>query len=180
MKADKHFANELEMIMDSKIRNFVRLALENVPDKFWTMPASSGGKYHPTSSQGYGGLITHTREVVYIAKTIIESKMFNLEKLDIDCIYASCILHDGWKYPNESFFTHKHHATIASNRLVELAEKEGLIAETWLNPLVSCVLAHNGYFTKEYVGEHSDIQKIVHLADFIASRKFLVFDTRLV
>ena len=34
---------------------------------FWTMPASTSGKYHPAHSLGQGGLIRHTRAVVLFA-----------------------------------------------------------------------------------------------------------------
>ena len=63
---NKHevFEKELEWIADSNVRDFVSTALDQVPDYFFTMAASTTGKYHPTYALGEGGLARHTKAAV--------------------------------------------------------------------------------------------------------------------
>lgn len=180
MKADKHFTNELSHIKNNDIRNFVRNFFEKVPDEFWTHPASSGGKYHPASSQGFGGLVTHTKQVMYVAKTIIETRLFPLLDIQIDVILASCLLHDSWKYDGTSKWTVKNHGVKAHDKMILFVfDDDFLITRDWFQSMLACVLSHNGYFTKEFTGKFTIEQKIVHMADLIASRKYFVFDERM-
>ena len=66
MKSEK-FIKELEYIKNDDIRGFAKLALENLPDYFFDVAASSTGKYHPTYALGNGGLVRHTKAAVRIA-----------------------------------------------------------------------------------------------------------------
>ena len=50
------FEKELELICSDEIRKMVELTLEKVPEYFYTIPASTTGKYHPAYSLGVGGL----------------------------------------------------------------------------------------------------------------------------
>ena len=89
------FKNELNYIDDNVLRKFIVYCLENAPDYFYTVPASSSGKYHPTQDLGEGGLIRHTKAVVQVAMDLIRSEQFKIEGIDEkDDIISACILHD--------------------------------------------------------------------------------------
>ena len=52
MNKIKTFELELDMIKDNDLRNLVKRCLENAPDYFYTIPASSSGKYHTCNMLG--------------------------------------------------------------------------------------------------------------------------------
>ena len=54
MKSEK-FAKELEYIKSEDIKNFTRVALDNLPDYFFEVSASSTNRYHPSYALGDGG-----------------------------------------------------------------------------------------------------------------------------
>ena len=58
------------MICDPEVKRLVRIVLDKAPENFWTIAASSTGKYHPEYAAGEGGLIRHTKAVVRIADHI--------------------------------------------------------------------------------------------------------------
>ena len=70
----ENFKNELELIKDEKLRAFTEFYLSNrVPSYFWEIGASASGKYHPPFSQGNGGLVRHTKAVVYFCDELIQA-----------------------------------------------------------------------------------------------------------
>lgn len=61
------FDREITWIHDEKIRKFAQYCVDNLPDYFFTVPASSSGKYHPSYALADGGLVRHTDAAVIIA-----------------------------------------------------------------------------------------------------------------
>lgn len=172
------FTKELALITDNEILSLTEKLIKHFPAPFWSKPASSTGKYHPNSSAGEGGLVIHTKQVFWIAKTIIDTCLFDINP---DIVLSACLLHDGWKYNESSCWTLKNHATIAVNEIDKIVRKDDFFAygrPDWYLLLLDCILSHNGRFTKDwnYKNKLTDEQKIVHLADIISSRKFLLFN----
>jgi len=65
-KALEVFSKELASISDTKMRNFVLDVFEKLtPNYFWTCPASTTGKYHPSFALGKGGLIRHVKACIW-------------------------------------------------------------------------------------------------------------------
>ena len=58
------FANELNDIKDAKLQAFAVKLLTNAPDYFFTVPASSSGKYHPYFAREEGGLVKHNHLIL--------------------------------------------------------------------------------------------------------------------
>jgi hypothetical protein len=50
------FQKELQVIRNNVIKEFVVNSISSMPDYFFTMSASTTGKYHPAYSQGEGGV----------------------------------------------------------------------------------------------------------------------------
>lgn len=61
------FVNELNDINDQKLKTFAIKLLTEAPDYFFTVPASSSGKYHPYFAREENDLVKHTRCVVFFA-----------------------------------------------------------------------------------------------------------------
>ena len=60
--------NEIDFINDELLQEFIEFCVEEAPDYFFEMPASTTGKFHPAYTLGEGGLIKHTKAAVKIAK----------------------------------------------------------------------------------------------------------------
>jgi 23S rRNA maturation-related 3'-5' exoribonuclease YhaM len=171
------FKKELALISDSEMLSLTEKLIRHFPEPFWRKPASSTGKYHSASSSGEGGLVLHTKQVFWVAKTILDTNLYDANK---DIVLAACLLHDGWKYGFQSQWTIKNHATLAVQEIERIVDSDGFFVFTepgWYCLLLDCILSHNGRFTKEWDAKkpYTQEQKIVHVADMIGSRKFLTF-----
>ena len=181
------FKKELNYIDDTVLREFIAYCLENAPDYFYTIPASSSGKYHPIQDLGEGGLIRHTKAVVQVAMDLIKSEQFKIGDNDEkDNIIAACILHDIIKNGfTDSGMTLVEHPLLASEFVEQMyrqweGEEKDFI---WWNKICIQFLikSHMGIWNKDkegnevlpLVGEYNPFGKLVHLADYIASRKYI-------
>ena len=91
------FEKEIGWIHSEKIAKFTTYCVNNLPDYFFTVPASSSGKYHPSYALGDGGLVRHTKAAVSIAHELFNLEMFPFTNDEQDLIIVSLILHDGLK-----------------------------------------------------------------------------------
>lgn len=179
MENNLSFKKELSMITNGEILSLTEKLIQQFPEPFWVMPASSTGKYHSESSAGKGGLVLHTKQVFWTAKTILDTDLYPVNK---DVVLAACILHDGWKYKSGSQWTVKNHATLAVQEIERIVDADRFFCyaperPAWYLLLLDCILSHNGKFTAEWDSKKPYLpeQKIVHVADMIGSRRFLTF-----
>lgn len=100
MENSKFFEREINLIQSEDYRMFVRYYLDNYVAKyFWEIGASSSGKYHPSFSQGLGGLVRHTKAVVMFAEELLRmSSYMYMSDEHKDFVIMACILHDTCKY----------------------------------------------------------------------------------
>ena len=73
-RADKiaMFSKEIESIVDDDLRKLATEVIACADNYFFTIPASSSGKFHPSFSLGEGGLVRHTKCMVYMTKCLCE------------------------------------------------------------------------------------------------------------
>ena len=176
MKNIKLFERELELIVDEELRMVVKAyLLERVPDYFWTDGASSSGKYHPQFAQGEGGLVRHTKAVVLFAEELLRMSSYAYMREEYkDYVIAACIHHDTAKYGIDKFdkAEYKNHATNAAKAFAEYAEQvmDYKPSEFLLNAIAS----HMGQWSTEKEDRpFTNIDRCVHLADYMASRSFI-------
>lgn len=201
MKTSELFRKEIEFISDETIQKIVVDTLDSSPECIQIIPASSSGKYHPTYSLGEGGLARHIKAAMGIAHSLIEIDIFKnmvlgVDNVDYDTLliykdvaYAALILHD-CKKPDD---TSKHstvfnHPLLAAELFKEIAKKyinkDNMEYMKLIVPLIhGCIASHMGQWnTASYAKgivlpkPKSGIELFVHLCDYLASRKFLVFD----
>ena len=179
------FKNELELIKDERLRAFTDFYLSNcVPSYFWEIGASSSGKYHPPFSQGKGGLVRHTKAVVYFCDELMRmSQWAYMTDRRKDYAIMACILHDTVKYGFGDTINkdeYRNHARNAADN-IESAWKD-YFNEPAPYELIQAVASHMGKWTTSKYSNivlprpKTDIQKCVHLCDYLASRKHLIFD----
>lgn len=175
------FNNELELIKNDRLRKSCEVLLNELPDYFYEIPASSTGKYHPKFALGEGGLVRHTKVAVRIAYEIIKTQSIGNVFTDDekDLILISLMLHDGLKegFPKEKY-TKFDHPILAANFVKDKANLTELTSEE-VKLISTNISSHMGEWNKS---DYSDItlplpknkyQKMVHMCDLLASRKFI-------
>jgi len=178
-KTDK-FKEELELIKNENIRKFVEQAIEILPDYFFLIGASSSQKYHPAYALGDGGLTRHSKAAVRIAYEMFRLEWWNFEVYQKDLIITALILHDGWKSGIiQQRYTVFEHPVIAAKMIEENFGKNDFIDNSQVLFICDLIKTHMGAWTRNKQGEEvlekpvTKIQKFVHLADYLASRKCL-------
>lgn len=200
MKLSEVFENEIGYIVNETVANIVRDTLDASPECIQVIPAASSGKHHPVYALGDGGLVRHIKAATGIAHSLIETKNFKNIALGVgadeetvaiykDIAYAALILHDCQK-PDDS---PKHrtvfdHPLKAAKLFKECAKKyvtqDNMEYMKVVVPLIySCIASHMGEWnTAPYAKgvvlpkPKLGVEHFVHLCDYLASRKFLLFD----
>ena len=178
------FKTELSYILNPKIKEFTEKALNNLPEYFFSIPASSSGKYYPKYALGEEGLVRHTKAAVRIAIEMFRLDVFKYTENEKDMIVASLILHDGCKSGiNNSSHTVTEHPLIVANMLRNNQEINSCIDDNTLNMIVGNIESHMGQWQFDYKTKRevlprpkSKIQHFVHWCDYLASRKCLEFN----
>lgn len=188
-KAYEVFSKEIGLIHSSLIVDFTIEILSILPSYFWTIPASTSGKYHPEYALGEGGLIRHTKAAVHIAKALFE--LHDFDQYTKDLIISAIILHDGCKcgFPKEGEEpqTQFDHPDLIGQLILEHAAKNKwnysrLFAAYEVFNLTA---SHMGKWNKRDLGNNqiyeldlpfTEAQKFVHECDYLASRKFIEID----
>ncbi len=186
------FEPELIKIVSDQLRNFTRWALNQLPDYFYTVAASSTSKYHPSYALGDGGLVRHTTAAVMIANELFENhtiQSFDDEEKDI--IRVALTLHDGLKHGrNGNPFVVATHPLDVVEYLEDIYYE---IDESSLNEdvievmedglwqqIAECITSHMGEWNTDYRSKkeilpkpNDEMQKFVHLCDYLSSRKII-------
>ena len=165
-KAEKIFKEELDMIEDLDLRDWVIKVFDQLcPDKFWTDPASHSSKHHPKPCNAKHGLVLHTRYAVYWGLKLLQA--FNGDK---DAVIAALLLHDIIKtegIPGE-------HGVILANRIritIGSSSHNQDLVIAGIESHMGCWTQPQKYCPTYYNDSTLQIRYIVHLADYCASRK---------
>ncbi|CAB1251533.1 HD_domain domain-containing protein [Ruminococcaceae bacterium BL-6] len=179
------FSKEIGFIKNSNIQDFVKKALVIVPEYFFSIPASSTGKFHPSYALGEGGLVRHTKAAVRIANELLRLEMYGCyTQEEKDLMIAALILHDTYKLGlNHSKYTVTEHPIIAADFCAEDQQLNNIIPKEQRIFIANCVKTHMGQWTQDY-RSHKEVlekpktkyQKFVHQCDYLASRKCLEFN----
>lgn len=145
---------------------------------FWSVPASSSGKYHPSYALGDGGLVRHTLAALLIAEELLEISTIKSD-YERDIIFASLALHDFYKQglpPNNSKTIFEHPLVAAEEWEKYMANSKN-VSEDIVTAIANCIRSHMGQWnTSKYSKTvlpipSTKLQKFVHACDYLASRK---------
>ena len=180
---------EIDLISDPNIRKFVRYLLKNAP-AFWKAPGSQDAGIHPPDEEFEGGLVKHTKRVVRIA--LLMAVGIDLEgQYEHDCLIAAAILHDISKYLMDQeeeliIFDPMHPYTV--DRFVHWARQESMnlgsesdnavdIDTQYIELILRLIRCSHGVWSPipETIPT-SELEKVLHQADFIASNLHLIID----
>ena len=182
------FDEILNSIENEDIKQFAEKCVNELAPYFYVVPASSTGKYHPSYSLGEGGLLRHSIAVVRFL-----NHMFNVESIanqftsrERDLLRVAAMMHDsrksgGQEEYEKSKWTKFNHPLLAAELIRSL---DGLPREE-IELVAHAIESHMGIWNtdKRYPNlvlpkPQDKYQIILHLADYLASRKDieLLFD----
>jgi hypothetical protein len=178
----EYFKKELSYIVDPRVLDIATQGVALIPDYFYHVPASSSGKYHPSYTVGDEGLYRHVKAAVAIARMLFQIHDFG--SLEQDLILASLILHDGWKQgiDGSNGKTIHGHPTLAGKVLRERVELDTEAEIGLLEIVCDNIASHMGQWQSSKYDKEilplpvTDMQRFVHLCDYICSRKPLEFN----
>jgi hypothetical protein len=174
------FANELNDIQDDNLRQFAAQLLANAPEYFFTIPASSSGKHHPYFAREIGGLVKHTRCVVFYAECNAES--FNFDSHTKDLAIIAALAHDIKKQGNNDArnYTVWEHPELAYNFILEMQNTyPNLISVEDATIVANAILSHMGKWwhdekfikgKKQFPLPTTMLDYAIQSADYMASR----------
>ena len=176
---------ELEQYIKNKdyLKDY-RYLIENLPDYFFTVPASSTGKYHPKYAVGKGGLLRHSKAAVRIGyellqDPIIGDKYTNKEK---DLMLIALTIHDGIKYGFEKEeYTRFDHPLLAAEYL-DKNKKKLSFTDDEIEFMKKVISSHMGAWNTDYNGNEvlpipkTKYETFVHMCDYLASRKSIILE----
>ena len=182
MKKEELFLNEINYIEDNDLKEVLKKIINILPDYWFSIPASSTGKYHPSYALGENGLLRHSKAAMRIGYELLNNpsigdKYTSHEK---DLILIALLIHDGLKLglPKEKY-TRFDHPILMANFILDKKDEVGLNLED--SRFISEVIkTHMGPWTTDYDGNvvlespKTKSQNFVHMFDFLASRKCIV------
>jgi hypothetical protein len=170
------FKPELDVIYDSRVREFTKLCISSAPDYFFTdCPASTTGKFHPLNELSWDGTVIHTKKVFNIAYTL--SRGLDIE-YNRDLVLSACIIHDlvkkGW---NGGQWTQKNHPLLAAELVEKIQNETELLTDEEFNIIKNSVYYHYGPWTTKSrakpMTEYTLEELCVYISDYVASKRFL-------
>jgi hypothetical protein len=174
--------------------------LSRLPDYFFEVAASSTSRYHPPYALGHAGLVRHTQAAVRIAIELFRCEAVTGKFTDDtkDIIISSLLLHDGCKHGipkieidqmtgKEIIEFSKY--TVAEHPLEVVAfckqqdDVKALLSKDLFEKIMDGIRTHMGFFNKDFKTKREVLPKpekgyqtFIHLCDYLASRKCLLFD----
>lgn len=154
-----------------------------VPKYFWHVQASSTGKYHPDYASGEEGLLRHTCAAVRIAIDIMNREMYNLifDEIDKDNIIVALMLHDTFKHGEEDSQGNYSRYSVFEHPLIAADKVRAHLEDRHNFAIAELISSHMGEwntckYSQSILPKPKSLpQQIVHLCDYLASRKYLEF-----
>lgn len=171
----------LETFENPDIKAFARACIHTIPNYFWDVGASSTGKYHPKYALGDLGLARHTCAVVRFLNHIFSIDCYrnDFTARERDLLRVAGLMHDSRKSGSDADFmknkyTRFQHPILAAD---VVRKQKGLLPEEEIALVADTIEAHMGQWNKDWRSgtvlplPKTKYQKILHLADYLASRK---------
>ena len=177
MNKIKYFEKEIGYISSKEKREDIKYLINLLPDYFFTIPASSTGKYHPKFAGTKNGLVKHTKVAVRIAYDLFETVNYSEE--DRDLIIMALIMHDGLKKgdPMEEYTRFDHPLLVS-----ELIMKNVKNLKTSVDDIRKMCMMIESHMGKWNTNKYSkitlplprdELSRFVHRCDYLASRNYL-------
>lgn len=179
--AERFFKEELYQFENEDILDFCIELLDTVPDYFFQVSASSTNKYHPDYTIGFMGLAKHVKGATTFLNHMLSidciKNQFTSRQRDL--LRTAILNHDDEKLGrNGSQYTLFKHPLLIAERVQDYKGLDWL-PDDEIDYIASCCSSHMGQWNtdkrckEELPLPVSNGQQLVHLADYLASRKNL-------
>lgn len=173
-----------DSIQDENVKKFMEQCIETIPEYWYTVPASSTGKYHPNYALGNGGLMRHTIALLRFFNRLVRNTMYGspFTNREMDLLRVACLMHDSRKSGSDedfaiSKYTKFDHPILAAN-VVRSIETEYITVEE-KEMIANAIESHMGQWNVDTYGKSkvelplptNKYQKIVHLVDYLAAQR---------
>ena len=178
------FEKEYLYIKNEDLKEDAKYLVSHLPDYFFTVDASSTGKYHPKYAAGEGGLARHVKSACKFAYELLSNPLIGkpYSDSDKDLIIIALLIHDGLKYGSvKEQYTRFDHPILASEYAKNNRDNLKMTSEE-LDKMADAVASHMGPWN---TNSYSDVtlpipkapmEKFVHMCDYLASRRFINLD----
>ena len=181
------FKEILNTIENDDIEKFAERVLDMAPAYWYSVPASSTGKYHPSYALGDGGLVRHTMALLRIMNHMFNVASFKelFTSRERDLLRVAGLAHDMMKSGTQdeyekSKWTKFEHPILAARMIQDI---DGLSKDEKIF-IGKAIASHMGEWNTDkrssaILPTPSDkYQILLHLCDYLASRKDIevVFD----
>ena len=178
--------NQIPEIEDD-LKEFAHHLLDTVPEYFYTVPASSSGKFHPVNDQGEGGLVRHSISVKrMLVHLLLPVGYYNFTPKQQRLLQVAALFHDCFKSGTQDMYeTNIHtkflHPVMAANHIILQSVLYNFKYEDALF-MANAIISHMGQWNTSWREQgvlplpSTPEQKVLHLADYLASRKDINLD----
>lgn len=176
----KIFEPLLDTFENEDIKKFAENCIETLPTYFYEVGASSTGKYHPSYALGELGLARHTCALVRFLNHMLSIDCIKNEfsSRERDLMRVAGIMHDSMKSGTDedyarSKYTKFEHPILAADNIRRMSG----LPDDEIELIATAIESHMGQWTTDKRSKtvlptpQNKCQKLVHLADYLASRK---------
>lgn len=175
----------LNTFENEDIRLFAVEILNELPNYIWEVGASSTQKYHPSYTIGYLGLMKHQVAVCRFINFFFELEQYQnrFDSRKRDLLRLVALTHDGRKSGSQkdyekSKYTVFNHPLLMAKEYLSYKDK-GFLSEEELKFMSKVVASHMGAWNTDKRSTLvlpkplDEASELLHLADYLASRKCL-------
>lgn len=169
----------IESLENNNMKEFAVLILNDLPEYWWNVPASSSRKYHPQYVSGDYGLFYHSYAVCQFSIWAmgLEQYQNKFTSIERDAIKIVSLTHDGLKHGiEEKGHTVWEHPLLISERYKSYKGKVD-VDDDIIDFMSNIVSSHMGQWNENKKNSIllpkplSEAQQLVHIFDYFASRK---------
>lgn len=179
---DLNFFDEyINQLSTEELREKVKNMLLELPIYFWSVPASTSGKYHPITDLGDGGTLRHSEMVVVVALDLLRTEQFIPETPENkDKVIIAALFHDSWKCgtdENGEKTVFEHPDIAAQFVLAQFTEFDFNFGAE----IAGAIATHMGKWNKQYgktielMKPLTEFERLIHIADYMAARKYAYY-----
>lgn len=177
----------LDTFENDDIKEFATVLLKDLPGYIWEVGASSTGKYHPEYSLGEMGLMRHQIAVVRFLNFFLELEQYGskLTSRERDLIRLSGLIHDGRKSGSQEDYEKSKYTKFDHPMLMADAVRSfdgQYLSHDEIEIVADTISKHMGQWNTdkkssvELPKPNNKFARMVHVADYLASRKCLTMD----
>lgn len=175
IEANKVFIEEeIRNLYSEKLKDFLREAVKDFPDYFWSAPASLE-KYHYPDERKKGGLVLHVRRLIKVIESMVILQELNMWERDV--LIASAILHDSFARgipPHTKGYSDPFHPIYPSERFPFNGYADRFIDKKIYDEIMDCVVSHLGrYSVHPIMYSKKKLATVFQISDHLASRDYI-------